>query len=254
MRPVHLVLIACGLLAGGAGGYLLASNHHAGGPRILFYQDPMHPAYRSSDPGIAPDCGMALVPVYATDVAGALGTATMDDNAGPAVDSSVQRLLGIRVSPVSAAGGQTRIHLFANLQADESRIFKLQFGTDGYVKETHGDAPGSHVMKDQRLATVYSPEFLSVVGGYLSANERTPGAQMMKDGAAANPGVATASARADRLRNLGMSDAQIEEISQTHKLPEDVYVVSPVDGYIVSRGISPGCDSIAMTHFIQSPI
>ena len=35
-----------------------------GGRRILYYQDPMHPAYRSDKPGIAPDCGMKLVPVY----------------------------------------------------------------------------------------------------------------------------------------------------------------------------------------------
>ena len=26
--------------------------------KILYYQDPMHPWYRSDKPGIAPDCGM----------------------------------------------------------------------------------------------------------------------------------------------------------------------------------------------------
>jgi hypothetical protein len=31
---------------------------------ILYYIDPMHPAYKSNRPGKAPDCGMALVPVY----------------------------------------------------------------------------------------------------------------------------------------------------------------------------------------------
>ena len=32
---------------------------------MLYYVDPMHPAYRSDRPGKAPDCGMDLVPVYA---------------------------------------------------------------------------------------------------------------------------------------------------------------------------------------------
>src|SRR5579859_2709235 len=32
--------------------------------RVMYYVDPMHPAYRSDKPGIAPDCGMALEPVY----------------------------------------------------------------------------------------------------------------------------------------------------------------------------------------------
>src|SRR6185369_10391894 len=30
--------------------------------RVLYYVDPMHPAYRSDSPGKAPDCGMDLVP------------------------------------------------------------------------------------------------------------------------------------------------------------------------------------------------
>lgn len=32
--------------------------------KILHWVDPMHPAYTSDKPGIAPDCGMKLVPVY----------------------------------------------------------------------------------------------------------------------------------------------------------------------------------------------
>src|ERR1700675_869159 len=38
-----------------------------GAARVLYYIDPMHPAYRSDRPGKAPDCGMDLEPVYAGD-------------------------------------------------------------------------------------------------------------------------------------------------------------------------------------------
>ena len=37
--------------------------------KILYYVDPMHPSYKSDKPGIAPDCGMQLTPVYADDPA-----------------------------------------------------------------------------------------------------------------------------------------------------------------------------------------
>jgi Cu(I)/Ag(I) efflux system membrane fusion protein len=37
-----------------------------------------------------------------------------------------------------------------------------------------------------------------------------------------------------------MSDVQIEEIRASQKIPEDVYVVSPADGFIIAREISPG--------------
>ena len=34
--------------------------------KVLYYVDPMHPAYKSGKPGKAPDCGMPLEPVFAT--------------------------------------------------------------------------------------------------------------------------------------------------------------------------------------------
>jgi hypothetical protein len=34
---------------------------------VLYWVDPMHPSYRSDKPGMAPDCGMALEPVYAQE-------------------------------------------------------------------------------------------------------------------------------------------------------------------------------------------
>lgn len=40
-------------------------SQHTGERKILFWYDPMHPAYRSDKPGKAPDCGMDLVPKYA---------------------------------------------------------------------------------------------------------------------------------------------------------------------------------------------
>ena len=40
-------------------------SQHTGERKVLFWYDPMHPAYRSDKPGKAPDCGMDLVPKYA---------------------------------------------------------------------------------------------------------------------------------------------------------------------------------------------
>src|SRR5260370_2017372 len=62
-----LVLIALAF----AGGYVYkavkggTASADQGGRKILYWVDPMHPAYKSDKPGIAPDCGMKLEPVYA---------------------------------------------------------------------------------------------------------------------------------------------------------------------------------------------
>jgi Cu(I)/Ag(I) efflux system membrane fusion protein len=241
-KALYLVPLLAASVIGFAFGYFRATGKAATARQPLYYIDSMHPAYRSSKPGTAPDCGMALTPVYAEDLAKGLPASGGSRLEFLRINPATQRLYGIRLAKVHSSSGRGSILVFGRVAADETRIYRVNFGTDGYVKETHDDAVGNKVLRNQRLATVYSPEFLSVVGGYLSANERAPGAPpgQMKDNSAPTPNAASAQARADRLRNLGMSDSQINELSITRKIPEDVYVVSPVDGFILSRAISPG--------------
>ena len=235
-RAAFLLLLPAVLVAGFAIGRSRAPAPTPASRRVLYYVDPMHPAYRSSKPGIAPDCGMQLTPVYALEQ----DSQHAPSGAGPGqahVDAATRQRYGIELTKVEQGPLAKTLHVYGKVAADESLIYRVNLGTEGYVKATDGDAVGNHVTKDQHLATVYSPEFLSVAGGYLSANERSPTGNA-KDTQPQNP--SGSQARADRLRNLGMSDVQIDEISNSRKLPEDVYVVSPTDGFILSRGISAG--------------
>jgi Cu(I)/Ag(I) efflux system membrane fusion protein len=237
--PALIALLLAAIAAGFFAGRFRAPPKAAAARNILYYVDPMHPSYRSSKPGIAPDCGMDLVPVYLNDSSASTPLISRDTRESIHIDGITQGLYGIQVTKVQRTHGVRTIRGFGKVVADETRVFRINLGTDGYVKTTTSDAVGTHVTQDQHLAVVYSPEFLSVTGGYLSANERSPAASG-KDASISAQNSASAQARADRLRNLGMSDAQIEEISTSRKIPEDVYVISPVDGFILSRNISPG--------------
>ncbi len=235
---IVLIVLACGL-SFALGRHRPAATDHAS-RQVLYYVDPMHPAYHSARAGTAPDCGMDLVPVYAEDAAKAALPAASDRPGSIHIDPVNQRLYGIRLTRAENSASNAPLRVFGKVTADESRIFRVNLGTDGFVKETHDDSVGNHVKKNQHLAIIYSPEFLTVAGGFLSANERTPSAGAKDNGTAALQNAASAQARADRLRALGMSDVQIDEISTTRKLPEDIYVVAPSDGFILSRNISSG--------------
>lgn len=240
---LNLVLLVMVLIAGFALGY----RRHEAAPnsmrRVLFYKDPMHPSYRSDKPGTAPDCGMDLVPVYANEAASSVVSDQKTAAGETEIDPAAQQLYGIRVAKAEHDQGRAVIQVFARVVPDDTRIYRVNFGTEGYVKETMDDAVGNFVTKNQRLAIVYSPDFLAAAGGYLAAHERNPtNPNLPISGAGSNASQEAASvqARADRLRNLGMSDAQIDEITRSRKLPEDIYVVAPTDGFILSRKISPG--------------
>ncbi len=68
MIPARVVLtvvtIALAFAAGGGCGRLARRVGDKPARRVLYYVDPMHPAYRSDKPGNAPDCGMKLEPVF----------------------------------------------------------------------------------------------------------------------------------------------------------------------------------------------
>jgi Cu(I)/Ag(I) efflux system membrane fusion protein len=126
-------------------------------------------------------------------------------------------------------------------------VYRVNSGVDGFIRETYDDSVGVLVKKDQKLATYYSPDFLSVASGFLAATERVPGS-VNKDGnrtvpfpgAVSKQGTSSLQGYSDRLRNLGMSDLQLKQIADSRQLPEDIYVVAPVDGYILARNITPG--------------
>ena len=214
-----------------------ASGLH--GRRILYYVDPMHPSYKSDKPGIAPDCNMTLEPVYAdgdappdvTPVAGAI-----------ALDAAKQQMIGVRVSAVEPQAGVERLRLFGRVAAEETGIYKLNAGLDGYVRDLAGITTGSAVRKDQWLLTYSSPEIRQPILGFVGAldsidretrNDTPNSVQMTFAQAAQDQAI-------DRLITLGMSKPQIEDIRKTRVIPANIEVSAPVDGFIIARNVSAG--------------
>jgi membrane fusion protein, copper/silver efflux system len=228
------------------------SNSRTGskaGRHVLYYVDPMHPSYKSDKPGIAPDCGMQLEPVFAEDVKNEPTPSSLSRLPAGAVsiDGPTQRLLGIRLATVERSSATRIVRTVGRVVPEDTRVYRINSGVDGFIRETLQDSVGTQIKKDQKLATYYSPEFLSVASGFLAASERVPGAvgtdgsrTMPFPGAVSKQGVSSLQGYTDRLRNLGMSDVQIRRMADSRQLPESVDVVAPADGFIISRSISPG--------------
>jgi Cu(I)/Ag(I) efflux system membrane fusion protein len=209
----------------------------------------MHPSYKSDKPGIAPDCGMKLVPVYAEDIGSALSSSLLTQLPAGAVsiDGATQRLVGIKVAPVERGSATRSVRVVGRVVPEDTRVYSVNSGLDGFIRETYHDSVGMLVTKDQKLAAYYSPDVLSVASGFLAASERVPGAvgsdgnrTVPFPGAVSKQGVSSLQGYTDRLRNLGMSDVQIKQMADSRQLPEYIDVVAPADGFVISRNISPG--------------
>jgi Cu(I)/Ag(I) efflux system membrane fusion protein len=218
------------------------------GRRVLYYVDPMHPAYKADKPGIAPDCGMRLEPVFAEDGNGPPPSALAPLPAGAvSIDGATQRLLGIRLAGVEKSGATRTIRVVGRVVPEDTRVYRINSGMDGFIRETYNDSVGVQVRKDQKLAMYYAPEILAQASGFLAANARVPGSggndgsrTVPFPGALSKQGSGSIQTYTDRLRNLGMGDAQIKRMAESGQLPENIDVVAPTDGFILARNITPG--------------
>lgn len=250
MRRMSLAIAVIAVIAAayGLGRYHPQSQTGTRLGHVLYYVDPMHPSYKSERPGVAPDCGMQLVPVLAEDVAKEPSSLPAQLPVGMvSIDGATRRLLGIRLAEVERGAASQAIRVVGRVVPEDTRVYKVNAGVEGFIRQTFDDSVGLLVKKDQRLATYYAPDFLAVASGYLAAVERVPGAvgtdgsrTVPFPGAVSKQGVSSIQGYTDRLRNLGMSDVQIKQMADNRQLPETIDVVAPTDGFILARNISPG--------------
>jgi membrane fusion protein, copper/silver efflux system len=225
---------AAGAVCFGAGVWLATRRPPAAGTTpILYYQDPMHPGYRSDRPGTAPDCGMQLEAVYAGD--------ERRIPARPAairVTADRQQAIGIATAVVARSPGPQIVRTTGRVAADEMRFSQVNAAAKGWIRQTFPNTVGSLVSKDQPLASFYSPEFLpaeqALIYG-LSAIDRAGGNLDQ-----VRLGGANLQATVDTLRNLGMGDLQIDELKRTRQITQDIVIRAPVTGFVTARNVSPG--------------
>jgi membrane fusion protein, copper/silver efflux system len=216
--------------------------------KILYYVDPMHPAYKSDKPGVAPDCGMQLEPVYAD--ARPIAAEPVD---GPSsllpgmteISPVKQQLYGVRVSSIEKSRSTYKLRLFGRVAPDEARVYRLNAGIEGFIQDISEVTTGSKVKKNQTLATFSAPSATMTIQTFIlnlgaedrfkkSATEGSAEAQSLPATAA------NLQQRVQQLQNLGMSILQMDEIKRTRQVPDSIKIVSPTDGFVLARNVSPG--------------
>jgi Cu(I)/Ag(I) efflux system membrane fusion protein len=206
--------------------------------RVLYYVDPMHPAYHSDKPGIAPDCGMALEPVYE----GEDPAASLQLPAGAvSINAEKQQLAGLRVEMVARNSGSRLIRTTGKVKADDNRVYRLTAGAEGWVQSLENNPAGSLVKKNELLATFYSRELRNAQQAYLGSLatlERLRGSREMEE--SNHAGDANLRINEEQLRSLGMGEPQIKALAKNRDITRDITLTAPVDGVVLSRDLSPG--------------
>ena len=205
--------------------------------KVLYYVDPMNPSLRSDKAGTAP-CGMPLEPVYADS--------SLDPSGMPPgtvhVNPEQQQLIGVKVATVERNSWTHTIRVPGRVVPDETLIYKMNSATDGWVKRVLPVTTGSLVKKDDVLATFYSPEFFPAIKAFLYGMRSLE--RFEESGNETQGQIDLTNANIDNyrvsLRNLGMSEHQIDELKRTRQGTDEIEIRAPEAGFIIARNISLG--------------
>ncbi|HEY5678065.1 MAG TPA: efflux RND transporter periplasmic adaptor subunit [Myxococcales bacterium] len=201
------------------------------------YRCPMHPSILQDHKGDCPICGMKLLPVKDAALAPAQGAV--------ATSAASRRALGIVVGEVRRAAGTRSLRFLGRVTPDEKRVYRINAGVEGSIREVSPVTTGSRVKKDQILGSFWAPTALSTIQLFiLNISGKEYMVQRQTEGAVEGDGSATLAyaniqQRTMQLENLGVSALQREELARTRKVPDTIKIVSPSDGFVLARNATP---------------
>src|SRR5579863_8382414 len=255
MKILRTIAFLVAVAAAFLGGYVYkaikgsaSSPVDKNGRKILYWVDPMHPAYKSDKPGVAPDCGMKLEPVYAD---GGAPTPTPVANQRKADDLSAmpvgtvqitpekQQLIGVKYGEVERAGGVRMIRAVGKVAFDETRIQHIHTKVEGWIDQVFVDYTGQLVTKGQPLLTIYSPEMLASQRELLLAAKARDTMRNNPLPIAFDQSESLLQAARRRLELWDLSEAQINQVLKTSQPIKNITLYSPMAGYVTDRKAFP---------------
>ncbi|WP_300499556.1 efflux RND transporter periplasmic adaptor subunit [Marinobacter sp.] len=183
----------------------------------LYWVAPMDSDYRRDKPGKSP-MGMDLVPVYEEN--------TSRDDGGVQINPSVRANLGVKTQAVSQGPVAIPVRTVGYVTDDEDELVQVHSRIAGWVEVLHVRSLGEMVSRGEPLYEIYSPELVNAQQEFLMSERLRGGAQ--------------AKATRGKLRALGMTDDQIDNLKKTGKVRERITVFSPGSGYVAALPVRAG--------------
>ena len=205
----------------------IGESEPATGRKVLYWHDPMVPGQKFDKPGKSPFMDMELVPVYAE--AGG-------DEGNVAISPRMQQNLGVRTAEVTRRAMVPTVEAVGTVAYNERDVAVVQARNSGFVERLFVRAPLDPVRQGQPLAELYVPDWVAAQEEYLSVTRMAgAGADVLQDGAR------------QRMRLVGMTDAQIRAVTAGGKVQARYTVPAPIGGVVAELGAREGMTVAAGT-------
>lgn len=204
------------------------------GRRVTAWIDPMYSQgpphnYKSNHPGIAPDCNMRLVPVYADTAVPSSSAANPPGHATIAIPPAGQQRAGVRIATAETRNLARTLRTTGRVTIDERRFAQVHARFEGFVEALYVNVTGQPVRRGDPLVALYSPDLLATENELILAERNR-----------SDLGRSLAAAARARLRLFGLANADIDRVARSGQPLRDVVIHAPVSGVVTTRNVVAG--------------
>ncbi|MGM0507336.1 MAG: efflux RND transporter periplasmic adaptor subunit [Bacteroidota bacterium] len=180
----------------------------------------MHPQIRENEPGNCPICGMELIP------AGEQEEDVSEDDYSMVMTTSAARLADIQTASVVRDTPHIELNLPGRIKVDERRITRVTTHFPGRIRDLKVNFTGASIRKGEPMATIYSPELISAQRELLEVAKQKE----------RNPRLYESTLQKFRLWEF--TDEQIQAIEERGTVQNELEILSPADGYVLSQNVA----------------
>ena len=182
------------------------------GKKIIYYHDPMVPGNKFDKPAKSPFMDMMLVPVYADGDS---------DGSKVTVSPRIQQNLGVRTATVTEGTLSPQVSTVGNIAFNERDQAIVQVRTTAFVERLHVRAVLDRVARGQPLADLYVPNWVAAQEEFLSVRKML-----------GNDLVPLVDAARQRMRLVGMDEAQIKAVESSGQAQPRITLAAPIGGVV----------------------
>lgn len=227
---IVLALVTGFVLRGGSGSGALETTTAS----EQWYTCSMHPDVRMPNPDdLCPICNMALIPV-GTDTASQLGPREVS------LTPEAAALINVETLPVQRRFLERPVRMVGRIVLDETRLSNITAYIPGRLDRLFVDYTGISVRKGDHLAEIYSPELLVAQQELILANQTVEAMSENTPRSASRTNNMLLRTAKDKLRLLGLTDAQIETIAKSGEPTDHITIYAPASGVVTERSVSEG--------------
>ncbi|MBB6611666.1 efflux RND transporter periplasmic adaptor subunit [Pontibacter sp. Tf4] len=224
-RYINILLLVLAIVVAACSG---DEHKHAEGTT---YTCPMHPQIVQNEPGTCPICGMDLVPQNAHSE----GIEITEDLAFLLKPTNTTVVATIATIKPEHKSVDATIAMEGIISYDPNRVYTIPARVAGRIESLQVKFNFQPVRKGQKLMEIYSPDLITAQRELTYLVRSAPEDKQLIEAAK------------QKLRLLGATDAQINQLVKTGKESYTFAIYSPYDGYVIGLNTTAPTASAAQT-------